>query len=96
MSRRKKIVSPFAHLYNRNPSYILENGKVVEKGEVIKIHGVHGTKFLFVEHVVRTDNGKEWIDCIELEKGTRCGTRSFYPDRIKTVPKSRRKIKKAD
>ena len=95
MPRRKRIVSPLAHLYNRNPEYTLESGRVISEGEVIKIDGVWGTKFKFKEYVTRTDNGKEWIDCYELEKGVNCGQRSFYPDRIKPMPIRRRKRKKS-
>ncbi len=32
-----------------------------------------------------------WIDCVELEKGVACGMRSFYPDRVKLIPKKRGK-----
>lgn len=93
MARRKKTISPFAHLYERTPSYVLENGTVIEQGDIIKIQGIHGIKFRFIEHVVKTDNNKEWIDCIELEKGTPCGTRSFYADRIRTIPKRTKRRK---
>lgn len=91
MARRKKTVSPFAHLYHREPYYTLEGGRVIEKGEVIKIHGINATKFKFVEYVRRTDTGVEWIDCYELEKGVMCGMRSFRPNRIKPLPKKRSK-----
>jgi hypothetical protein len=91
MARRKRIVSPLAHLYDRQPEYTLESGRTVTEGEIIKISGVWGTKFKFKEHVVRTDNGKQWIDCYELEKGVRCGLRSFYPERIKLISKRRKK-----
>jgi len=95
MARRKKLVSPNEHLYNRYRQYTLENGKTVFEGETIKINGVWGTKFKFKEHVVRTDNGKEWIDCYELEKGVKCGLRSFYPERIKPIPIRKRRKRKA-
>jgi len=95
MGRKKKVVSPFQYLYTRTPEYTLESGRTISQGEIIKIDGVWGTKFKFKEHVIRTDSGKEWIDCYELERGILCGTRSFYPERIKPLPKSKRnKIKK--
>jgi hypothetical protein len=93
--RRKKIVSPNMHLYSRFPKYVLENGKVISEGEIIKIDGVWGTKFKFKEHVIRTDNGKEWIDCYELEKGVNCGLRSFYPEKIKPMPIRKRRKRKS-
>lgn len=96
MARRKKVVSPFAHLYSRSPSYTMESGRVIEQGEIIKISGIWGVKFRFVEHVTRLDNGKSWIDCVQLERGVPCGVRSFYADRIKPLPKTTRKKRKKD
>jgi hypothetical protein len=90
MPRKKNTISPLENLYSRTPEYTLESGRTVSEGEVIKIDGVWGTKFKFKEHVIRTDNGKEWIDCYELEKGVNCGLRSFYPEKIKIIPKRRR------
>jgi hypothetical protein len=93
MGRRKKVVTPMEHLYSRSEDYVLESGRIISRGEVIKIEGVWGVKFKFKEHVVRTDSGKEWIDCYELEKGVTCGLRSFYPERVKPLSKKRTKKK---
>ena len=94
MGRRKNVVSPLAHLYHREPTYTTSEGRTIEPGEVIKIKGVWGSKFKFKEYVRRTDNGAEWIDCYELERGQHCGQRSFRPELIKPLPKKRRKRKK--
>lgn len=94
MGRRKKIVSPLAHLYHREPTFTTTEGRTIEPGEIIKIKGIWGSKFKFKEYVKRIDNGNEWIDCFELEKGQLCGHRSFTPDRIKPLPKTRRKKRK--
>ena len=94
MGRRKAVKSPLAHLYHRVPHYTMSDGRVIEKDEIIKIKGEHGGKFKFLEHVTRTDSGIEWIDCFELRGGVLCGWRSFYPDRIKPMPISRRKRRK--
>lgn len=94
MGRRKTVVSPNAHLYNRVPYYTMPDGRIIEKDEIIKIKGEHGGKFKFLEHVTRTDSGIEWIDCFELRGGVLCGWRSFYPDRIKPLPKNRRRRSK--
>jgi hypothetical protein len=83
---KKKCLSSFSHLYKRNNNYVLNNKKIIVEGEIIKIDGIWGKRFKFKEHVVRTDNGKQWIDCYELERGVTCGLRSFYPERIKTIP----------
>ena len=88
---RKKIVSPFAHLYHRESSIAIEGGRVIQKGEVIKIKGINATKFVFKEYVRRTDSGIDWIDCFELDKGVSCGQRSFRKDRIKPTPKPKKK-----
>jgi hypothetical protein len=95
MGRKKRVVSPLEHLYDRTSEYTLESGRTVSEGEIIKISGVWGTKFKFKEYVVRTDNGKEWIDCYELEKGVRCGLRSFYPEKIKPMPIRKRRNRKS-
>jgi len=94
MGRRKKVVPPLAHLYQREPTFTTPEGRTVEPGEIIKIKGVWGTKFKFKEYVRRTDTGVDWIDCYEQERGQNCGHRSFRTDRIKVLPKKRRKRKK--
>jgi hypothetical protein len=91
MPKKKMIDSVFSSLYNNKSEYILLNGRVIFSGEIIKIHGIWGTKFIFKEHVTRTDNGKQWINCYQLEKGVKCGLRSFYPERIKPIPKKKGK-----
>jgi hypothetical protein len=68
----------------------MQDGRTIEKDEVIKIVGEHGTRFKFKSHVTRTDTGVEWIDCFELEKGIIAKHRSFKPDRIKALPRKRR------
>ena len=91
---RKKVVSPFAHLYHREPSYTMPDGRVIERGEIIKIKGIYATKFKFFEYVRRIDTGVDWIDCFELEKGVHCGQRSFRTDRVKPMPKTKRRRRK--
>lgn len=93
MSKKRKIVSPMEHLYSRSSEYTLQSGRIIYQGEIIKIDGVWGVSFKFKEHIVRTDSGKEWIDCYELEKGITCGLRSFYPEKIKPLSKKRNKKK---
>lgn len=94
MGRKKETISPLAHLYHREPTFTTSEGRVIETGETIKIKGVWGSKFKFKEYVRRTDSGAEWIDCFELERGQLCGHRSFAVDRIKPLPKTRRKRRK--
>jgi hypothetical protein len=89
MARRRKIKinDPFI----REESFTTEEGKTIVKGDIIKIKGVWGIKFKFLSHVTNPKNNVSWIDCIQLEKGIGCGWRSFYPDRVKTIPKRRGK-----
>lgn len=89
MGRRKKVQinDPFV----REESFVTEDGKTVNKGDLIKIKGVWGTKFRFHQFVTNPDISRSWIDCVELEKGVGCGMRSFYPERVKVLPKKRGK-----
>jgi len=95
MAKRKAVTLANAHLYRRESSYTMPDGRVIEDGETIKIRGEWGSKFKFKEHVERTDNGAEWIDCFQIIGGHLSGWRSFKPDRIKPMPKKRRKNKRA-
>lgn len=89
MGRRKKVQinDPFI----REDSFVMEDGKTVSKGDIIKVKGIWGTKFKFHQFVTNPKINVSWIDCFQLEKGVGCGMRSFYPERVKTVPKKRGK-----
>lgn len=71
----------------------MPDGRVIEKDEIIKIDGEWGGKFKFLEYVIKIDSSAEWIDCFEIRGGVLCGWRSFRPDRIKPMPKSRKRKK---
>jgi hypothetical protein len=88
---KKKKVTHNPDPFNREESFVTSEGKTVSRGDVIKIKGVWGTKFRFFSYVTNPKNGVSWIDCLELERGVGCGMRSFYPDRVKTIPKKRGK-----
>ena len=94
MPRRKKVVSPNDHLYIRTPEFTMPDGRVIQRGEIIKIDGEWGGKFKFHEYVVRTDSGIDWIDCFEIVKGYSSGWRSFRTDRIKPIPIRKKRKKK--
>ena len=88
VGRRKKVKSlnPNAHFFVNVDYYVMpENGRLIEKDEIIKISGEHGRKFKFKEHVTRTDTGIEWINCIQLEKGISAGWRSFILSGLKDL-----------
>lgn len=90
MPRRRKTVNK-TDPFNRTDSFTTIEGKTVSRGDIIKIKGVWGTKFRFFNYVTNPSNGVSWIDCVELEKGVGCGMRSFYPERVKVMPKRRGK-----
>lgn len=85
--RKYKGIDPFV----REESFITENGKTVTKGDIIKIKGIWGTTFKFLNYVTNPKTGVSWIDCIQLDRGVGCGFRSFYPERVKVIPKKRGK-----
>lgn len=67
------------------------DGFTILQGDIIKIHGEHGIKFKFEAFVTNTETGTKWIDCFEMERGSVCGQRSFYVERVKRIPKKRGK-----
>lgn len=89
MARRKNynVEDPFI----REESFINQDGKTISSGDIVKIRGIWGTKFKFHKYVTNPKNNVSWVDCVELEKGIGCGMRSFYPDRVKAMPKKRGK-----
>lgn len=93
MGRRRKVVSPNSHLYTRFNSFVMPDGRVIEKDEIIKIDGEWGGRFKFSEYVIRNDSGIDWIDCFEMRGGVLCGWRSFRTDRIKPMAKSKKRKK---
>jgi hypothetical protein len=88
---KKKIVHPSTQQINPSShwivsnSYVMPNGKTLEKDEIIRIDGEQGMRFMFLQHVVNPANDKEWIDVNEIHKGALGMFRSFRPDRIRPV-----------
>lgn len=68
---------------------ITVGNKTIVDGDVIRIDGEQGKRFLFVEYVVNHDNDKEWITCNEIHKGAPGMFRSFRPERIRTMSKKK-------
>jgi hypothetical protein len=86
--RRKKCssIDPFI----REEEMFIDGKKIV-KGDLIKIKGIWGTQFKFLSLTTNPKNGIVWVDYIELDKGIGCGFRSFYPERVRRIPKKRGK-----
>lgn len=87
----KVVNTKFARVYE------MQIGKyTIAKGDMIKIDGEHGGKFVFDCLTTNTENGKVWIDCFEIDKKSVGAYRSFLPERVKRVPIKRGKRKKND
>ena len=98
MGRRKKFIIPeIAKKYEKQDFAVLPDGKIIEKDELIKIKGEHGLTFKFTDFVTNTENGKQWIDCVEIQRGRLGPIRSFYTDRVKKLPKKRgKRVRRAE
>lgn len=73
----------------KSENLVLPDGKIIVRGEIIKVSGEYGLKFKFWEHVINSETGAEWIDCYEMFRGQAGAFRSFRSDRIKRIPKKR-------
>lgn len=77
--------------FDYSPEMVVD-GHLVEKGDIIKIVGEHGIKFKFNALVTNPETGVQWVDCFELDKGVTRSWRAFYPDRVKRIPKRRKRV----
>ena len=92
---KKKNVQIFDNgKYTKVPNVIID-GHIIEQGEMIKIKGEHGSKFKFISLTKNNDNGLEWVDCVEYEKGFPRATRSFDLERVKRIPARRKNVKRS-
>lgn len=93
MSRKKKVQVFDNGKYTKTPNIIID-GHTIEQGEMIKIKGEYGSHFKFMSLTKNNDNGLEWIDCVEYEKGFPRAMRSFDKEKIKRIPKRRKNVKR--
>jgi len=99
MARPKKFIIPeIARKYVREDSVTLEDGNVIERGDMFKIKGKNsfgigewGLMFKFDHLVTNTENGKVYVECFEMFRGKAGVMRAFPVDRIKRIPKKRSK-----
>jgi hypothetical protein len=75
----------------RTPELTLPDGKVLLQGDLFKVIGEYGMQFKFHSHTVNLETGAEWVDCFEMFRGHSGAQRSFTSDRIKRIPKKRKK-----
>lgn len=92
MIKRRK--SKVAETKFRREYSIEVNGFVINASDIIKISGEHGRKFKFHSLVTNIETGVQWIDCIEVHKGTPGAFYSYRVDRLKRIPAKRGRRKK--
>ena len=91
MGKRKTNSSVSVSPFTREYEFQLGQFTIV-RGDIIKIEGEHGVKFKFDAIVTDPRTGSMWVDCFELEKGLVSRHRSFAIDRIKRIPKRRKRV----
>lgn len=84
--------------YEYADELLLPNGFAIVKGEIFKVGGKNqfgvgewGARFKFDKLVTHIETGRQWVDCYEMFRGKAGVMRSFPIDRIKRIPKRRRK-----
>jgi len=88
---RRKHVKAAPTKFHREPQATLPTGRVIERGDILKVVGEHGLRFKFDSLVTNTETGAQWIDCFEIYKLRTGVLRAFTLDRIKPMPKTRRR-----
>jgi len=88
MARKRKETPVKETIFSR--VYQMEYGNfIIEKGDLVKVQGEYGSRFKFHSVTTNTETGVSWVDCFESYRGQSGVFRSFYPDRIKRIPKKR-------
>lgn len=89
---KKKIPPHIIHNWTVTQEYTVGN-KTVSNGDIIRIDGEQGKRFIFNQYVYNHDNDAEWIDVNEIWKGAPGMFRSFRPNRIRTIGGKKGKAK---
>ncbi len=95
MSRKKRTTTSLVSSKFNNEKQIEIDGFVINSGDIVKIKGQFGSKFIFQGLVTNRETGVQWIDCIELDKGQPGPFRSFYPEYVKRIPKRRKGVNRS-
>jgi hypothetical protein len=93
MSRRNKTIIRDSKFDRKDTINI--DGFDINSGDIIKIKGQYGSKFIFQSLTTNRETGVQWIDCIELDKGEPGAFRSFYPEYAKRIPKRRKGVSRS-
>jgi hypothetical protein len=94
MSRRKKSIakeSPFTM-----ETYMESDGFAINAGDLIKIKGEYGTKFMFRGITTNPATGATWVDCFEMFRGKPQQFRAFKEDRVKRIPQKGKRGKRVN
>ena len=92
MRSRKKVEakpSPFTM-----EPYMEADGFPINAGDIIKIRGEYGTKFMFRGITTNPKTGSRWVDCYEMFRGKPQQFRAFDIDRVKRVPQRGKRAKR--
>ena len=91
MSRKRNTVQLRESKFDSTDQMKID-GFIIESGDIIKIKGEYGGRFIFQSLVSNKETGVQWVDCIELDKGQPGPFRSFYPENVKRIPKRRKNV----
>ena len=94
MVRKKKTQVFDNGKYTKLPNIVID-GHTIEQGEMIKIKGEYGSKFKFLSLTTNNDNGLQWVDCVEYERGFPRAMRSFDIGKVKRIPTRRKNVKRS-
>lgn len=70
------------------------NGFEINSGDIVKVYGEYGARFKFVGITTNERTGSTWVDCFEIIGGVPSVFRSFKEERIKRIPKKRKRAKR--
>lgn len=84
MARKRQAAS--SPTYFETVPHMTIQGFEINAGDIIKVHGQHGSKFKFIGVTKNNLTGAQWIDCFEIMNGVASVFRSFSEDKIKRIP----------
>ena len=98
-SKAKNMTPPYVPpRFEYSYEATLPDGFTITKGEIFKIKGKNdfgvgewGLQFKFDKLVTHRESGKQWVDCYEMYRGRAGVMRSFPIERIKRIPKRRKR-----
>ena len=92
MPRRRKLVAK-PNPFTTEP-YMEADGFPINEGDLIKIKGEYGTKFMFRGITTNPITGATWVDCFEMFRGKPQQFRAFKEDRVKRIPQKGKRARR--